>query len=345
MDTVLYHCPFVPPEWIAAHGFIPSRPIPPAARAHGPAGACPFAQAFAEWSAKQPAKAVVYTTTCDQMRRMGELARLEGGPRVFLMHVPSSWQAPAAREGYRQELERLGRFLVALGGAAPSPERLTAILLEYEARRQTLRARQTRLKPPAWIRTLRHYYGTGELADAATETDPGLVQTARTDDAGMSLASSSPSRTSPLRPAALGLVGSPLLAEQLTLFEAVEAAGGEIVLDGTTNGELALPPPYAARRLGEDPMAAMVELYFQTLPDAFRRPNTHLYEWLPRRCAELGLRGVLFHHQLWCDTWHAEAQRLKEALPIPLMSFQTGGEPVLGAHALSRIQAFLENLP
>ena len=83
MDTVLYHCPFVPPEWIAAHGFIPSRPIPPAARAHGPAGACPFAQAFAEWSAKQPAKAVVYTTTCDQMRRMGELARLEGGPRGF----------------------------------------------------------------------------------------------------------------------------------------------------------------------------------------------------------------------------------------------------------------------
>ena len=345
MDTVLYHCPFVPPEWIAAHGFIPSRPIPPAARAHGSAGVCPFAQAFAEWTGKQPAKAVVYTSTCDQMRRMGELARLEGDPRVFLMHVPSSWQAPAARQGYRQELERLGRFLVALGGAAPRPERLTAVLLEHDSRRQTLRAMQPRLKPLAWIRTLRHYYATGELPDAGPGPNPALVQTTRADTAGMSPASPPPRRTSPARPAALGLVGSPLLAEQLTVYEAVEAAGGEIVLDGTTNGELALPPPYAARRLAEDPMAAMVELYFQTLPDAFRRPNTLLYEWLTRRCAELGLRGVLFHHQLWCDTWHAEAQRMKESLPIPLLSFQTGGEPVLGAHALSRIQAFLENFP
>jgi benzoyl-CoA reductase/2-hydroxyglutaryl-CoA dehydratase subunit BcrC/BadD/HgdB len=85
-------------------------------------------------------------------------------------------------------------------------------------------------------------------------------------------------------------------------------------------------------------------LYFNHLPDAFRRPNTHLYEWLTRRCAELGVRGILFHHQLWCDTWHAEAQRMKEWLPIPRLSFQTGGESALGAHALSRIQAFMENL-
>ena len=161
----------------------------------------------------------------------------------------------------------------------------------------------------------------------------------------MSLASSSPSRTSPLRPAALGLVGSPLLAEQLTLFEAVEAAGGRDCAGWHHERRTGVAAALRRPPIGEDPMAAMVELYFQTLPDAFRRPNTHLYEWLPRRCAELGLRGVLFHHQLWCDTWHAEAQRLKEALPIPLMSFQTGGEPVLGAMPCPASRPSWENLP
>jgi hypothetical protein len=35
---------------------------------------------------------------------------------------------------------------------------------------------------------------------------------------------------------------------------------------------------------------------------------------------------------------------MKEWLSIPLLSFQTGGETTLGAHALFRIQAFMENL-
>ena len=74
------------------------------------------------------------------------------------MHVPSSWQAPAAREGYRQELSGWDGFSSRWAAPAPSPERLTAILLEYEARRQTLRARQTRLKPPPGSERLRHYY-------------------------------------------------------------------------------------------------------------------------------------------------------------------------------------------
>ena len=48
MKTVLHTCPFVPPEWVAAHGLSPMR-ITPAAAVPRPgltAGVCPFAGAF-----------------------------------------------------------------------------------------------------------------------------------------------------------------------------------------------------------------------------------------------------------------------------------------------------------
>jgi benzoyl-CoA reductase/2-hydroxyglutaryl-CoA dehydratase subunit BcrC/BadD/HgdB len=137
MPTIHYVSPFVPAEWIAAHGFTPVRLFPLEA-GPGPLlgpleGLCPYARAFAnacgaERSAscqlaprnltgcatKAAPAAVVVATTCDQMRRVSEWLARDGLPPLFTLNVPATWKTSGAQRMYLDELKRLGRFLVRL---------------------------------------------------------------------------------------------------------------------------------------------------------------------------------------------------------------------------------------
>jgi hypothetical protein len=46
MSAVAYSSPFIPPEWIAAHGFQPLRLAPDSSAIAPPPGVCPFAHDF-----------------------------------------------------------------------------------------------------------------------------------------------------------------------------------------------------------------------------------------------------------------------------------------------------------
>jgi benzoyl-CoA reductase/2-hydroxyglutaryl-CoA dehydratase subunit BcrC/BadD/HgdB len=133
--TVAYSSPFVPVEWIAAHGLRPFRLLPgPAGDAAEPVaglrqGLCPFAAACVtdirdrsgpmRSPATQRVDAAVFATTCDQMRRAPELLEFGSNVPIFVLNIPATWQGPAKAAMYRDELLRLGRFLLRLGGAAP----------------------------------------------------------------------------------------------------------------------------------------------------------------------------------------------------------------------------------
>ncbi len=91
------------------------------------------------------AAALVLTTTCDQMRYAA--AAVEAAERIpiFLMHVPRTWQPPAARGLYGEELRRLGRFLVRCGGEPPTPETLRQVMVRYDEARAELRRRRAEM--------------------------------------------------------------------------------------------------------------------------------------------------------------------------------------------------------
>ncbi len=135
---VAYSSPFVPAEWIAAHGLRPRRLLP---SGHGKplgvsptVGVCPFAQAFANTClAEDDIRAVIMATTCDQMRRIAETV----SPKrpVFLMNVPHTGHSANALRLYRDELERMGRFLIEMGGREPRRPDLVRIMLEHERNR------------------------------------------------------------------------------------------------------------------------------------------------------------------------------------------------------------------
>jgi benzoyl-CoA reductase/2-hydroxyglutaryl-CoA dehydratase subunit BcrC/BadD/HgdB len=134
MKTVVYTCPYVPAEWIAAHGLRPRRliPVPTDGVSVAPRaeGLCPYARAFVNDAASEGAGGIVVTTLCDQMRRAYDLLVRGIDTPAFLLNVPKTWQTVAAQRLYQDELKRLGRFLVRLGGRTPTHDDLAKAMTD-----------------------------------------------------------------------------------------------------------------------------------------------------------------------------------------------------------------------
>jgi len=326
MKTVLYSCPFVPAEWIGAHAFRPERVVPAAVGARLPAGVaegvCPYAAAVtASVADRTDAAAYVATTVCDQRRRLTELLAA-GVPRpVFGLNVPATWRTAAADGLYLDELKRLGRFLVRLGGRAPADAELAEVMREYDDARAALRAGRGDLTGRQFAEAVARFGRDGPAAAAAIAPTPGG------------------SRGVPI-----ALVGGPLTQAGWGLFDAIAAAGGQVVLDGTETGERTLPGPFDRRRLADEPLAVLADAYFGAIPHAFRRPNSELYNWLKRELADRAVRGIVFVRYLWCDLWHAELRRLTEWTDLPVLDLDIAGEEGDTARTAGRVQAFLEML-
>jgi benzoyl-CoA reductase/2-hydroxyglutaryl-CoA dehydratase subunit BcrC/BadD/HgdB len=150
MPTVIYNSPFVPAEWIAAHGLTPRRLIPAGGGGTGViaaiAGVCPFMRAFVnEACVASGATGLVLASTCDQMRRARDHVETWSKLPVFLMNIPSTWRTPAAHAIYQAELRRLGSFLIQLGGKSPARAKLRAVMTSYDRRRAAARARRAKV--------------------------------------------------------------------------------------------------------------------------------------------------------------------------------------------------------
>jgi len=295
--TIVYTCPYVPAEWIAAHGLRPRRLIPLPVEGESIAmrveGLCPYARAFAnEAVADGAADGIVATTLCDQMRRIYDLLVRDNGKPAFLLNVPKTWQTVAAQKLYVEELKRLGRFLVRLGGRSPSSEELAKTMIEQEGFMQAV--------PPR------------------NEVEAHGVP--------------------------IAVVGGPLTQRDRVLFDLIRESGGYVVLDATETGRRGQRRAFNRRRLVEDPLLELADAYF-SIPDASRRPNSELYEWLKMELARTGARGVVFHHYVWCDAWRAELARLKEWVGLPVLGLDSDGHSETNlARSQNRIRAFLEML-
>jgi benzoyl-CoA reductase/2-hydroxyglutaryl-CoA dehydratase subunit BcrC/BadD/HgdB len=142
----------------------------------------------------------------------------------------------------------------------------------------------------------------------------------------------------------VALVGGPLMSHHFSIFDVIERGGGTVVLDATESGERAMPLPMDRRSTRGDPFMTLADSYFGKIPDAFRRPNSRLYQWLERETAQRGVRGIILRYYTWCDKWHAELQRMKEWSQVPVLGVSAGAEEAMDGHTISRIESFLEML-
>jgi hypothetical protein len=310
--------PWIPAEWVRAHGLEARgiwyeqsfRQTVPALAA----GTCVLAENAVQLAEGLTDAAVVFSTACDQMRRAFDAATVGGPFGSFLFNLPATDTA-AARRIYRAEVERLGRHLVTLGGSAPGPEAL---------RREMETAAQTR-------RSLREAAGSADarsLAGAlAVLQDSGRLQ--------------GPAAAEPGGRVPLALAGGPLSTADWNLFEAVETAGGRVVLNATETGERTLGPDFEG---GADPFAALVDGYFDAITDVFQRPNTRLYAWLKPRLAARRVRGIVLWCFTGCDLWRAEAQSMRETFQLPVLLLEAGDAADISPRDTNRLQAFVETL-
>ena len=356
MKSIAYTSPFVPAEWIAAHGLRPCwlRPRRDSGSAvSGRRGVCPYAGAVIDTVARGASwAAVVLATTCDQMRYAGSVLEHNGDFPVFLMNVPSTWQTAAAGSLYVEELQRLGRFLVRLGGKSPSAGELVEVMLQFDRARTELRRSRVHRsardfagalvavregfkaeqRPPL---PLGEGWGEGthtpehNRRSSSQSPSPGLSRRERSLPSGVPLA----------------LVGGPLSETDYDLFDWVAHAGGQIVLDATEGGERTLPRRFDLGRMREDPFGQLADAYFGSIPDVFRRPNDPCYDYLRREMTDRQVRGVVFRRYLWCDLWHAELSRLQAWSPVPVLDLDVAqSEDSAAGRTRSRIEAFLEML-
>ena len=344
MTAIAYASPFVPVEWIVAHGLKPRwvRLSAPAGRALAmiPRGVCPYAGALVEQALSgMEASALVLTTACDQMRYAAALIESRGGCPVFLMNVPSTWQTPLAGKMYLEELFRLGRFLIALGGSAPEETALVEGMSAYDRSRQSLQS-------------IRDKFSARQFAEAIVavrESVAGASRVTRLERAWKErcIAATPFQGVSPDVPTAgvpLAIVGGPLWESDYALYDFVEELGGRIVLDATEGGQRTLPRRFDPVRMASAPVLELADAYFDAIPDAFRRPNERLYQWLGRELADRQVRGILLRRYVWCDTWHAEAQRLKQWSGLPVLELDVGPDSTMSRPARGRMEAFLETL-
>jgi benzoyl-CoA reductase/2-hydroxyglutaryl-CoA dehydratase subunit BcrC/BadD/HgdB len=326
MKTIAYSSPFVPAEWIAAHGLRPCwlRLGSASGGSHIAVtrGICPYAGTLIDLALSGiEADALVLTTTCDQMRYAAAVLESRSSFPIYLMNIPSTWQTPQARQLYLDELKRLGRFLVQLGGMSPENVTLAETMLAYDHARGSLLEARDKLSAQ-------------EFAQAAAEvrgcvTDICNPTNSRPTTNGIGLA----------------VLGGPLMEADYTFFNILEQAGGRVVLDATEGGERTMPRRFDPEKISSDPLRELSEAYFDAIPDAFRRPDSGLYEWLGRELAARQVRGIIFRRYVWCDLWHAELQRLKKWSPVPVLEIDAGSDDFGASNRVQgRIEAFLEML-
>lgn len=141
----------------------------------------------------------------------------------------------------------------------------------------------------------------------------------------------------------VALLGGPLSQQSFALIDTVGQHGGTVVLDGTETGKRGLPRPFDRARLRDNPVDELVDAYFGSIPDVARRPNDELYRWLERELSDPPVRGVILVRWIWCDLWHAETERLREWLRVPLLDLDLDGEDAI-ARNRTRVQAFMESI-
>jgi hypothetical protein len=252
------------------------------------------------------------------MRRGFDAVMLRGKSRAFLFNLPATWQTGAAGQIFRSELERLGEFLLSLGGRAPSAEALRQEMLRSGRTRKRLLQAAPGSSARGFAEAAARFHGDGSFW--------------------------APPPAAPAQQIPLALVGGPFVAGHWKWLDELEAAGGRVALNATEWGERSLSPAFAWEGGEDPPFETLARGYCDNIVDVFQRPNARLYGWLKARLAERGAQGIVLWHFTGCDLWRAEAQTLRETFRLPVLALEAGGEPGGAPGGQNRLQAFVEML-
>lgn len=339
MDVYLTS-PWIPSEWVRAHGFTPRgiSSLPDGKLGNWPLseGICAFAESAVRFSSAPSDTAVIFATSCDQLRRGFDFACENAGTHQFSFNLPSVWQSETARHLFRCEVERLGAFLTNLGGNRPDPHSFFQLLQESNIFRKRLLDSATTSAPRDFARAITQFHNEGTFSPIQ---EYSVRPSSRSEQPkGWTTYDGEMEEKIPL-----ALIGGPFLASHWKWLDRIEAAGGVISLNATETGERSVLTPFHI----ESPSTVFEDFingYFENIVDTFQRPNTRLYSWLAPRLKSRSIQGIILWHYTGCDLWRAEAQSLREAFKLPVLLLEATEQVGMAPRELTRLQAFLETL-
>ena len=357
---------YVPEELIYASGAIPvclasggDARVADEALSIVPGVICPFARAqLGQMLLKadpfyRAVDLLVVASTCQHVKKIGDIWEYLEGPRVFKLGVPYEHDKDFEVEYYRDRLVALKERLEALTGGAISDDRMSeAIGLYNRLRALLLEVSQTRRLPkqagdrsPAAIDTLDFV----RLNHSSFYADPvAMVATLE----ALQVAASREERlgggegdTTGGRPRLL-LMGPNLAFGDYDLLTVVTAAGADIVIEDVFEGMRDYR--YTVETTG-DPMDALARGYLlERMPAAFMRGSLR-----PRLQSVLGLirdfevSGVIWYQLLCCEFYDEESyyfQTLLRDHGIPVLTVESDYHALDSGPLRTRLAAFVETL-
>ncbi len=378
--------PYVPEELIYASGALPvclanggSARVADHALSVFPPALCPFARAqVGEMLLKDdPAYAavdmVVVPSTCQHLRKVGDLWGYREPGEVFKLGVPYDPEEPLGLTFYRNRLSDLKARLERLTGVPITETSLAQAIGVYDRLRRALReiSLLRRTDPPALsgleFVLLNHasLYGdpveVGAVLEAFLHERRAAIPPARTDVPSSrpeALSANIPTGAAAHAPTGAQvnrLVGAPrvmLIGPNIAVgdhavVEVVEGAGANVVIEDVFEGLRDYWGEVGECRAHEDTLEilARTRLVNRT-PAAFMRSSAGpRFEVVSKLIRDFKVSGVIWYELLCCEFYDQDAfffeHRLRE-MGIPMLIIESNYDDVRSGPVFTRIEAFLE---
>jgi benzoyl-CoA reductase/2-hydroxyglutaryl-CoA dehydratase subunit BcrC/BadD/HgdB len=360
---------FVPEELIYASGAIPlclasggDARVADEALSLVPSVICPFARAqLGQMMLRtdpfyDAIDLLVVPSTCQHLKKIGDVCEYHEGPRVFKLGVPYEHDKDFELEYYRDRLGALKQRLEALTGNDITHDKLVEAAETYNHVRRLLRvlaqARRGTHRTEDGSERAISGIDFARLNHASLYADPvamaaSLEEICASLPSGADLPADALGGATPARPRLL-LMGPNLAAGDYDLFTMVSDAGADIVVEDIFEG---IRDYWQTVDLSghQDGIEALARAYLiDKRPAAFMRGSL-----LPRLDFVSGLirdftvSGVLWYQLLCCEFFDEESYYFETALRkrgIPMLIVESDYHSLDSGQLRTRLAAFVETL-
>ncbi len=351
---------YVPEEIIYASGAIPL------CLSHGgearaadealsivPSVICPFARAqVGEMLLKKnpfysALDLVVVPSTCQHMKKIGDIWEYYEGPQVFKLGVPYQYDNDFELTYFKDRLLALKQRLEALTGTSITDAKLTEAIGIYNRLRDLLRTLSYLRRGPQPTLSALDFM---KLNHVSLYTDP--VQTVDVLEsvyaelsAGESSNDAGAPASSAKRPRVL-LCGPNLAFGDYDVLEVAAGVGADVVVEEIFEG---VRDYWQHIRTGPDPLDALARGYLlDKRPASFMRGSTRKrLEFILELIREFDISGVLWYQLLYCEFYDEEGCFIETALrehDIPVLVVESDYHPLNSGPLRTRLEAFVETM-
>ena len=335
---------------------------------------CPFARAqvgemlLKTTPAYQALDLLIVPSTCQHLRKIGDMWEYYQPTPVFKLGVPYDPSETLALTYFRGRLADLRAQLEALTGRAISDAAITDAIAVYDRLREALRkVSLLRQSAPPGISGLEFV----KLSHASLSGDPvgatAALEAVNRELQAAALVEPAPDAPAPAAaPAAkprLMLIGPSVAIGDYGIYEMIESAGADIVIedvfeglrdcryDAATNGgaNSADPADRPDPADSADPLDALTRARLVgRVPAAFMRSSTGpRFEYISQLIRDFRVQGVIWYELLCCEFYDQDAfffeHRLRE-LGIPMLTIESNYGDVRSGAVRTRLEAFLEGV-